>query len=210
MTNIFDEEKNEITPVVTESTPDGQSPELTDSEIAAERQKMYDEVTQKIPTAPLHGELKVSLDRAVEALHSLKQEIAEKKQGAIEKRQLIREKVMALCDSGKVNVDASEFEKSDVSVQEFVALLDRMIEEVDTDYVYYKELASDQPPVTMIVFKVERSGFEEVIKERIEMIKRYVKTARRDLAVSYSRYCYGFEAQIRQILFVEQVLMKKN
>jgi hypothetical protein len=181
----------------------------TEEQIAAQRQKMYDEVTEKIPTTSLQGTLKASLLAAVQALEALKNEIEEKKQGAVEKRSLIKEKVQALCDSGKVNIDTTEFEKSDVSVKEFVGLLDRMIQEVDADYVFYKSFTENEPPATITVFKVEQRGsFEDVIKERIDMIKRYVKTARRDLAVSYSRYCYGFEAQIRHILYVEQVLKR--
>ena len=204
MINIFDESKNEVTPIAADV-------QITDhDDVAMTRQKLYDEVTHQINTTPLHGELKLQLVRAVESLHGLKQEIENKKIGALEKRQLIREKVTALCDSGKVNVDQSEFDKSDVSVHEFVGLLERMIDEVDSDYQFYKMLVSDTPPATMLVFKVEHGTFEEVVVQRIEMIKRYVKTAKRDLAVSYSRYCYGFEAQIRQILFVEQVLIRKG
>lgn len=208
MIHIFEESQEESRNDAAPVTSDVQ---MTDhDDVAATRQKLYDEVTHQINTTPLQGELKLQLARAVESLQDLKQEIERKKGGALEKRQLIREKVTALCDSGKVNVDQSEFDKSDVSVHEFVGLLERMIEEVDADYQFYKLLVSEAPPATMLVFKVEHGTFEEVVAQRIEMIKRYVKTAKRDLAVSYSRYCYGFEAQIRQILFVEQVLMRKG
>ncbi|MBM3893482.1 hypothetical protein FJ365_03740 [Candidatus Dependentiae bacterium] len=208
MIHIFEESQEESRNDATSTAPDIQVPPA--EEEAATRQKLYDEVTHQINTTPLQGELKIQLARAVALLQDLKQEIEGKKSGALAKRQLIREKVTALCDSGKVNVDQSEFDKSDVSVHEFVGLLDRMVEEVDADYQFYKQLVSDTPPPKMLVFKVEHGTFEEVVKQRIEMIKRYVKTAKRDLAVSYSRYCYGFEAQIRQILFVEQVLMRKG
>jgi hypothetical protein len=208
MIHIFEESQEESRNDAAPVTSDVQ---MTDhDDVAATRQKLYDEVTHQINTTPLQGELKLQLARAVQSLQDLKEEIASKKGGALEKRQLIREKVTALCDSGKVNVDQSEFDKSDVSVHEFVGLLERMIEEVDADYQFYKLLVSEAPPATMLVFKVEHGTFEEVVAQRIEMIKRYVKTAKRDLAVSYSRYCYGFEAQIRQILFVEQVLMRKG
>ncbi len=208
MIHIFEESQEESKNDAILTAADAQA--VAPENEAVMRQKLYDEVTHQIDTTPLQGELKIQLARAVALLHDLKQEIEGKKGGALEKRQLIRAKVTALCDSGKVNVDQSEFDKSDVSVHEFVGLLDRMIEEVDADYQFYKQLASDTPPPTMLVFKVEHGSFEEVVKQRIEMIKRYVKTAKRDLAVSYSRYCYGFEAQIRQILFVEQVLMRKG
>lgn len=209
MTNIFEEEsKNDVTSVTPEIVPSDSG--AAGNDVAEMRQKLYDEVTHKIDTVPLQGSLKAGLAYAVELLHGLKQEIENKKLGALEKRQLIREKVTALCDSGKVNVDQSEFDKSDESVHEFVGLLDRMVEEVDTDYQFYKTLLSDTPPATILVFKVEHGTFEKVVQDRIEMIKRYVKTAKRDLAVSYSRYCFGFEAQIRQILFIEQVLIRKG
>ncbi len=204
MTNIFDASKNDETVENLNVQP------VEENTVDAMRQKLYDEVTYQLAVEPLQADLRTGLTCAVQALHDLKNEIAQKKDGALEKRQLIREKVMALCESGKVNVDQSEFDKSDISVHEFVGLLDRMIEEVDADYLFYNDLLSDAPPATMLVFKVEHGTFEEIIKQRIEMIKRYVKTAKRDLAVSYSRYCYGFEAQIRQILYVEQVLIRKG
>lgn len=187
--------------------------ELAPSEatIAQERaeeatERFVHQTTKQVVTAPLQPAVAKELTAALRLLTQLREEIEGKRDGALEKRGLIRAKILSLRDSGKVNVDEAEFEKSDTSVQEFVHLLERMVEEVTADEAFYTSLLQDNRPAQVQAFITEPDDFQVWVKERINLIKRYVKAAKRDLAVSYSRYCFGFDVQIRQISYVERVV----
>ena len=179
---------------------------LTEEQIEQVKQRMFEDMTKKIPVVPLSSTLHSHLAAAVAQLEELKAEINEKRQGTLERKDIIRGKLDHLKASGYVNIDELEFERTDVSVQHYVELLERMIEEVSADEEFYLSLLSSNLPSEMTIFKENNMTFEQVIEKRIQAIKRYVKNARRDLSISFSRYCFGFDNQIRQILYVEQVL----
>lgn len=164
------------------------------------------EYLKQVDVTSIAPATRLKFQEAVDALIALKEEIVEKKQGALDKKDFIKSKINDLKISGKVNIDDQEFGKSESSVHEFVRLLDTMVTEVERDITYYLSLLSDTPPAQIFAFKFESDLYEDHIKNKTQSIKKYVKTAKRDLSISYSRYCFGFDAQIRQITYVEQVL----
>ncbi len=178
------------------------NPEL----VAQETGQSLAEFTKQVAVTPLPNEVKKQLISSVALLTELRQEIENKKAGALEKRAIIKAKIDALRASEKVNIDDAEFKKSEESVEHFVQLLDKMIQEVASDEKFYASLTQDTPPATMTAFKFDSDDFLQLISSRIVSIKKYVKNAKRDLSISYSRYCFGFDAQIRQINYVEHVL----
>lgn len=91
---------------------------------------------------------------------------------------------------------------------EFVHLLEKMIAEIDSEIAFYSGLISDSPPAQILVYKDEPDDFKGHLENRIASIKKYVKNAKRDLTISYSRYCFAFDAQIRQISYIEHVLKR--
>ncbi len=176
-------------------------------------QKFMQENLKKIMVTDLDATQRAKIEEAVQALSALRDEILEKRSGALEKKNIIRDKVAFLQASGKVNINDDEFKKSDKSVDEFVTLLDKMISEVERDIAFFNSLLDDKNrPEHILAFNFESDDFADHVANRVSGVKKYVKSAKRDLAVSYSRYCFGFDAQIRQISYVEYVLkhMKKD
>jgi hypothetical protein len=190
----------------TDTTPSQDPNQSENLHLSPEQGVTLKDVAKQVPVGELTQDLREKLSFAVQALAELKVEIESKKTGALEKKNFIKDKIASLRDSGKVNIDENEFKKSEGSVEHFVQLLDKMMHEVDNDGAFYVSLLSDKQPETMYAFNFEPDDFQKLITRRIQSIKKYVKDAKRDLSISYSRYCFGFETQIRQITYVEHVL----
>ena len=144
--------------------------------LSTEQGAALKEVTQEVPVGELTQDLRDKLIVAVNSLAELKVEIEAKKHGALEKKNFIKEKITTLRDSGKVNIDESEFKKSEGSVEHFVQLLDKMIHEVDNDGAFYVALLSDKKPATMYALNFEPNDFNQLIARRIQSIKNMLKT----------------------------------
>ncbi len=216
MTNVFSDEikkENELENSPETSSPlDGASDTLASDQLSAEQQKFLDDNFKKLEAVPLSQAIQNNLRQAISSLEQFIEEIHSKRVDSVSKKNFIKEKIDELKSSGKVNIDDNEFQKSETSVQEFVQLLDRMTMEISKDIRYYSSFLSDNPPSFIYVLKHQPDSFELHISNRIAGVKKYVKEAKRDLMISFSRYSHGFDGQIRQILYIEQVVrnMKKS
>lgn len=142
----------------------------------------------------------------IKELESLKNEILKKKVLAREKSLLIKEKVDFLLNSGKVHVDKSEYEKSEVSVEKYTKLLTTIIAEIDHETAYFTQFTTGEKPNNIVVPQEVNDEFGIFFKKKIKHARKYAKNMRKDLNVSYSRYCFGFDAQLRRISFIESYL----
>lgn len=185
-----------------------ESPELVEPMLNQEQfmEKFMQEHFKQVAVGEISPAECVKFQDALNFLLALKAEVAAKRVGSLEKKDFIKSMVAKLKESGRVNIDEAEFNKTEKSVMEFVQLLDKMVAEIDADIEFYTKLLSDTPPSYVMAYKDESDNFKDYLDARMASIKKYAKNAKRDLAVSYSRYCFGFDAQIRQIAYVEQVL----
>ncbi len=172
-------------------------------------QKVLADVTKKIATTPLPDVVRQAVVEGIALLDTLQQEIAATKQGSMLKRQAIRDKIEALKGHGKVQIDEQRVMVEDDDVKAFVKLLDDMIVELDGDKAMH-QLFINPPDREFTVLNTDPDSFAEFVLQRVDSMKRHVKIARRDLAVSYSRYCFGFDRQMKQLEHLEYILKLNN
>jgi len=192
--------KEPITPELSDQTPE------QEQERQEKLKQFYAQYFKDIPFGSLTEHVKQLLDGILFLIESLKTEINLKRSGVLEKKSLMQEKLASLKTSSKINVNDAEFDKFHKSIDEYVRLLDSMMQEVERDLAFYQSYLSPNPPAHISVERSAPDAFDAILGERIKMVRKNVKNAKRDLAVSYSRYCYGFEAQMRQIVYVESLL----
>ena len=171
------------------------------------REEMFKLLSKTINVEPIQASLVTDFTQAVNGLEGLMQEIEAKRVILLEKKQLIEIKLSEFKQSGMVNVDDEERKKTNKNVDQFIAILDRMMSEIMRDVKFYWALVSATPPKSVIVMKKDKvDSFGEYIVTRVGIIKRYIKVVRRDISVSFSRYWHGFEMQIKHIMYIEQAL----
>lgn len=186
----------------------------TDEEKKAEREAFLARLEQegkKLLTmeSALAEPLRVKIIEALTALHGLHEEVIEKKNLALEKSELIKTKVNELIKAGTVKVDQEEYERSEQSIAQYTASLDMLIQEIEHEASQLLYFLSDDANSKVIVEKSDSDNVLELIEKKIKFVKKYVKDITRDLNVSFSRYCFGFDNQLKKILYIQSYL-KQN
>jgi hypothetical protein len=59
------------------------------------------------------------------------------------------------------------------------------------------------------IMKIADHNIEHCQELHAEEVKRFCKKMKKDIAVSYSRFCFGFETQKRQLEYLDKILSKK-
>ncbi len=197
----------EITPELVQDNSVGSS--STESDVEAAKQKLR-EFVKEIPLTPITDEQKSKFQEAIKILVALRDEVAVKRDETLAKRDLIKQKLEVLKQSKEVTINEDEFKDSDARVAQFEYLLNKMVAEIDRDVAYYNSFFSSTPPDHVMVLKTASDRFEDYIQQRIFSIRKYVKNAKRDVAIGCSRYTLKFDAQLKQIAYVENVLKNRE
>lgn len=184
-------------------------------ENAASEQKIeeIDPKTQKyLYIKPVTQDFKVRLKKIIEDLVSMRLDIFNKKVEIITKHELIREKITFLDASKKVRIDKAEFERSEKSAQNYTQLLDGIINELSGEIAYYNVFVSDDaPPIDKIPVPLQAPDkIEDYLALQMNGVKRYLKNVKRDIAISFSRYSFGFDEQLKHLVLVESYIKSKE
>lgn len=149
--------------------------------------------------------MKERLKKVVEELVTVRLDIFNKKVEIVTKREIIKEKIKFLDESKQVRIDKAEFEKTEKSTQDYIRLLDGIIHELSGEIGYYNVFISDEkPPVDKVVVPLKSPDkIEDYLELQMNGIRRYLKTVKRDITISFSRYTFGFDEQLKHLTFVE-------
>lgn len=155
-----------------------------------------------IPVVAL-GSNQLLVNEILQSLSQLGDEVLLKRDEAVKQSQAIKAKVAQLVESGKVHINQDEYHKSEESVIQYAGLLENIVNEITGEIAFFGLFASDKSPKHVVVWKEDPEDFVEFIKAKVRFIKKYIKSIRKDLNISFSRYNFGFQAQIKRILQVE-------
>lgn len=168
-------------------------------------QKTNNELLKVTPISPeLHHEFKY----VVQAIDNLVNNIQLKKVAIVEKVEEIKVKVQALVASELVKIDEREYQKSEESVAQYAQLLDGICQELVTEKNLCEHFVGDTLPEVVVIGKGTASSFIDVARYKIKAVKHHLKTIERDLSISYSRYSFGFDSQLKRIAYVQSALKK--
>lgn len=156
-----------------------------------------------IAVKPLETAEGLLVKEVIHCLSDLKSEVLQKRDEALRQSLFIKEKVNLLVNSGKVQIQQDEYRKSEESVNQYAGLLDNIVAEIDSEVNFFQLFLSESLPAQVVAWASEPDDFFAYVKEKTKFIKKYVKSIRKDLNVSFSRYNFGFQAQIKRILHVE-------
>lgn len=172
-----------------------------------EYQKFLDNLTKTnkkiIKVTPLDLTERRLIEDVLLCLTELKNEVLQKRDESMRQGQFIKDKVESLITSGKVQIHLDEYKKSEESVIQYAGLLDNIVNEIESEINYFCLFISEDLPGQVVAWATEPDDFGTYIKEKVRFIKKYAKSIRKDLNISFSRYNFGFQAQIKRILQVE-------
>jgi hypothetical protein len=172
-----------------------------------------DPKTQKyLYIKPVGQDFKIRLKKIIEELVLMRLDIFNKKVEIVTKQTVIKEKIAILAESKKVRIDKAEFERSEKSAHSYTHLLDGIINELSGEIAYYNVFVSDDaPPIDKIPVPLQAPDrIEDYLEVQMNGIKRYLKNVKRDIAISFSRYTYGFDEQLKHLTYVESYIKSKE
>jgi len=172
-----------------------------------------DPKTQKyLYIKPVGQDFKIRLKKIIEELVLMRLDIFNKKVEIVTKQTVIKEKITLLAESKKVRIDKAEFERSEKSAHSYTKLLDGIINELSGEIAYYNVFVSDDaPPIDKIPVPLQAPDrIEDYLEVQMNGIKRYLKNVKRDIAISFSRYTYGFDEQLKHLTYVESYIKSKE
>lgn len=158
-----------------------------------------------IPVEGLSASLKNEFQQMIDALLEFQGTVVKKRQDISEKRGFIKGKVDRLVELKQIHLNQQEYKKSELGVISYERLLDGVIDSLEFEINYFSSFLNDNPPSLAIVNEHD-VDFSVFVTERVKNTKRYLKTVAKDLQVSYSRYNYGFDEQLKRILYVEALM----
>jgi hypothetical protein len=157
-----------------------------------------------IATKPLVAEELFLVQDLLNCLTQLQAEVLVKRDAALQHSTLIKDKVQALIASGKVRINQDEYVQSEESVNQYAGLLDNIVNEVENEMNFFRRFTANAMPTQVVAWLHEPDDFNEFIKAKVKFVKKYVKSIKKDLNVSFSRYNFGFQSQISRITYVEK------
>lgn len=212
---IKDLEKKPISDGATEVTAElssqqKQMPEMTEEEKARIVEEFKTANLKKIKTSAVKDVVLASFKASLEQLVQLKKELIEKKDAASEISLNIKSKINNLSKNSAIQINQREIADADKSVKDYLDLLQNLANEVDGELTKYSMLLPDKCPDEVTVWKTEPDDFDQYIQGLTKIIKKYSKNVRKDIAISFSRFCFGFQEQLKRINYIEAYLATKE
>jgi hypothetical protein len=190
--------------------------EIVEHEVQPEDQKPIEKIQVMIHPVPVA--VSAQFEVMLAELREMQQEIEEKERLAHEKNNSIAQRIHVLIDTYKVEINKSHYEHFVRSIATYMQLLRDMHREFVEEIVLCSFVKNVQAPMLydlpinteLETYKwfLGHDALTEVEKERlvlgkIQHVKRYIKTVKKDLRVSFSRYLFGFDAQMKQVERIE-------
>jgi hypothetical protein len=140
----------------------------------------------------------------------LRREILEKKRIVSEKNVNVKQKIENLVSLNKVNIDSNEYNRFKNSILQYCALLENVLGEISKEIDHLNLLLSAEVGENIEIEESYSSidSFDAYVDAKIKINKKFIKTVSRDLTISFSRYNFGFDNQLRRISEIEAYVSK--
>lgn len=183
-----------------------QAPELSEEEYQALVAQEVERHKKMMVCSELSPDLTKRFNQIIILLKELEADTENKQQQALDKNNSIKVVVQELMQAGFIQVNEQEFNRSEESVQEYVRLLDDVKKEINEEMARITMMQSIEVGKEFAVWKTAPDSYSEYVEQVIKRVKHYIKSVKRDLNVSYSRYCFGFDAQMKRIESIQRYL----
>jgi hypothetical protein len=142
---------------------------------------------------------KATVAQVTESLLNLKKDVDEKKEFIEKNIKAINEKVEMLTKSNKVKINHKEREQAKENVSRYSMILDNIAMEIIQELSFFAGILSETPPKAFVVPISFPNSFIVYLVFRIKGGQRYVKNIVKNITVSFSRYRYSFEEQLKRL-----------
>lgn len=130
-------------------------------------------------------------------------EIEGKRNQLLDVNLALKNKLQALKEVNKIVINEEVFDSNEASINRYVQLIEELIKEVREEVELFAMLIQAKKTYLVHASATPLQNPFEIVINKIKSAKRYIKNVRRDINVSYSRYSFGLNAQMKQISYFE-------
>lgn len=131
-------------------------------------------------------------------------DIKTKRENAEELNNMIKQKLQVLSEAKAIVIDEQVLSRNEASINHYMKLLEELLGEVKQETDRFNLFArANNIYVNALAVELVPHNFLQILEEKIKNTKRYIKNVQRDINISYSRYSFGFESQMKQIAYLE-------
>lgn len=209
------EQQEKAVPVESEKDASGKDADQVDDaskqEELEKKKKEFEALVRKldaqnkklIPSNDLPISLQDELVQGIDRLTDLRVEVTEKQKALLGQNKKIKDQIEEIAKAKKIAIKADKFAESEKSIEQYVTLLKNIEAEVEHEIAYLQRLHALKEPTFIVVHKYDPFLYEEYIASKVLSVKRYIKTVRKNLDVSFSRYTFGLENQIKSLQYLQ-------
>ena len=170
------------------------------------------ENTIQVPFIGLNLTLKSKAKLLAKDLDLFFREALDKKNEFAHQSELLKRRMGELIKTGKWNVDKDEYEKTQKGIKKYEALLDSLLKDIEGQLSFFTAFTSDNPPEKIELLKFIASDIDTYFESKIKDTRKFIKNMQKDLRISFSRYNFSFDAQIKHLNYVYAYIkhMEKN
>lgn len=184
----------------------------------AEQTATETSTTENVVRSQLSEDLKQQGKNVLTELLLLVEELRYKKAEVAEQLKVMKETLTSIAAQGGITFDAAQFKKNEAQVAEYSQSLASIMEQLSSElYLLSYFVAPEMLDQKSDIFKhVSQAAIENatahatIVSNKIPALRQFAKRIKRDVAVSHSRYCFSFDAQIQQLNSIQRAMADKN
>ena len=144
------------------------------------------------------------LASSISKLAEVKIELEKRMIEAITKNEEIKKRLESLETAGVIQIDHEQSKHFEQSIKTYLGLLYNITQELTEEIEFFKPFFATPRPATIQI--PEQSNFDaaDFVKVSAEAMRRHAKTVNKGMVVSYSRYGYSLDSQLKQLSILEK------
>ncbi len=137
-------------------------------------------------------------------------EIEHKRVNLIERNTFFRDQLNTLSDSNSISFNKSALDENEASINHYISLIDKLITEIKEEISLFSLMnRCNKIYIASADDAINPKNALVALEDKVKSIKRYVKNIRQDVNISYSRYSFGLDEQIKQLSYVKISMDRK-
>ena len=202
--------------VIVEEKVEAVSAEKSEMEESSSEEKKTE--TMQIMIHPIPQVVRKAFEMMMNDLFVIQSEIENKQNLANDQNRVIGERITSLVKEYDIEVNRSHYEHFVKSIATYMQLLHDIGREFRDEIILCHHVASlEEPKLYDMPVNIDLESYkwflghdalteeekQTLLLGKIQQVKRHIKTVKKDLRVSFSRYLYGFDAQMKQVERIE-------
>lgn len=141
---------------------------------------------------------------AISKLAAVKQDLEHRMVETVTKNESIKKRLEALEASGVIQIDHEQSKQFEQSIKTYLGLLYNITLELNEEINFFNPFFAQPRPAMVQVPEVITVDAQAFVRMSAEGMRRHAKTVSKGMLVSYSRYGFSLDSQIKQLNILEK------